>query len=115
MREPMVGSGIPTVRPRDVKERLDRGDPIFLLDVREADEVETASIAGATVIPSGDVLRRSGEIPKDKDVIIFCHSGGRSMMAVYQLMRKGFTRVSNMAGGIDAWSVEVDPSLPRYE
>ena len=107
--------GVQSVSPRDVKARLDRGDPIFLVDVRELDEVEIASIKGAHVIPSGEVLMRASEIPKDKDVILFCHGGARSMMAAYQLKRKGWNRVANMAGGIEAWSLEVDPSVPRYE
>jgi rhodanese-related sulfurtransferase len=103
------------VTPRELKERLDRGDPIFLLDVREPDEVEMASIGGAHVIPSGQILMRAAEVPKDKDVVIFCHIGARSMMAAYQLKRKGWTRVANMTGGIEAWSLEVDSSVPRYE
>jgi len=107
--------GVPSVKAREVKERLDGGDPIFLLDVREADEVATASIVGAHVIPLGEVMRRAGEIPKDRDVVVFCHMGGRSAMAVWQLKRKGWTRVANMEGGIEAWSLEVDPSVARYE
>jgi len=107
--------GVPSVKAREVKERLDHGEAIFLLDVREADEVETASIAGAHVIPLAAVMRRAAEIPKDRDVVVFCHMGGRSAMAVWQLKRKGWTRVANMEGGIEAWSLEVDPSVPRYE
>lgn len=111
----MENLGVPSVKARDVRARLDNGDPVFLLDVREADEVATASIKGAHVIPLGEVVRRSAEIPKDRDVVVFCHMGGRSAMAVWQLKRKGWTRVANMEGGIEAWSLEVDPSVPRYE
>jgi adenylyltransferase/sulfurtransferase len=101
--------------PRDVKAKLDRKDDFVLLDVREPYEVEMASIPGAVVIPSDDVPARAVELPKDKEVVVFCHHGGRAAMAAFILKRKGFGKVAVMAGGIDAWSLQVDPSVPRYE
>jgi adenylyltransferase/sulfurtransferase len=107
--------GIEEVAPAEVKARLDKGDGIVLLDVREDDEVAMASLNGALHIPLGDVPYRLAEIPKEKDLIVFCHHGNRSLMGAYQLKRKGFPRVFSMAGGIDLWSQQVDPDVPQYE
>lgn len=81
---------------------LDRDD-IFLLDVREPSEHETAHIAGNTLIPTGSVADRLAEIPTDKEVIVYCHSGARSARITAYLEQQGFTNVHNMLGGIVAW------------
>lgn len=111
----MHQGGVAGLSPKDVKAKLDRGDQVVLLDVREPYEVEMAHIEGAVVIPSDDVAARALELPKDKELVVFCHHGGRAIMAAFVLKRKGFTKVAVMAGGIDAWSIQVDPAVPRYE
>ena len=107
--------GAPELSPTDVKARLDRKDGTMLLDIREYDELAMAAIDGAVHIPMGEVGVRMKEIPKDRDVIVICHYGGRSAMVTMQLRSRGYTRVWNMSGGIDEWSLRVDSSVPQYE
>ncbi len=92
------------------------GEDPFLLDVRGADERETAVIEGAHWIPLDELEARIGElIPvKDAPLVVHCHHGGRSEKAVRLLLERGFSRVENLDGGIEAWSLTVDPSVPRY-
>jgi adenylyltransferase/sulfurtransferase len=111
----VTGLSVDAISPLEVKKKLDAGENLFLLDVREPWEVEMASIAGAKVIPTYELAQRVQEIPKDREVIVICHVGARSMMSAYYLRRLGYTKVKNMAGGIDLWSDEVDPSVPKYE
>ena len=77
-------------------------------------ELDIASIDGALHIPMGEIPGRINEIPRDRDVIVFCHSGVRSVSVTHYLQGEGYTRVHNMLGGIDAWSLQVDPTVPRY-
>lgn len=98
-----------------VKKMLDGGEKFTLLDVREADEVQTAKIAGSTHIPMRDVPGRAGELAKDGRIVVHCHHGGRSLRVTNFLRQQGFTQVQNLSGGIDAWSLQVDPTVPRYE
>ena len=107
--------GVEEILPAEAKAMVDRKDGTLLLDVREHDEVAVASIDGALHIPMNEVGPRLGELPKDKDIVVFCHGGGRSLMVAVQLKRRGFARVFNMAGGIDGWSQTVDPNVPQYE
>jgi len=100
-----------------LKARLDRRDPVWILDVREPREFEICRIPGSTLIPLGDLPKRLVEIPQGPgapDVIVHCKMGGRSAKAVALLKEKGFTRVSNLGGGILAWIDRVDPTLPKY-
>lgn len=85
-----------------------------LLDVREDDEVAYASIPGSTHIPMRDVRRRTSEIPGDAPVVVVCHVGARSEYVARALLATGHPEVYNLAGGIDAYSREVDPTIPRY-
>ena len=86
-----------------------------LLDVREPHEVDFCSIPGAIQIPLREVRDRALEELNPKDsLLIYCHHGGRSLMAAQLLDRMGFELIANMEGGIDAWSVEIDTSIPRY-
>jgi adenylyltransferase/sulfurtransferase len=96
----------------DLKQRLDAGQ-VFLLDVREPQEFQIARIAGSTLIPLGDLSKRIGEVPSDRDVIIHCKSGVRSAKAVRIFQEHGRT-AQNLKGGILAWIDRVDPSLARY-
>ncbi len=106
-------SGI-ELTPDEVKRRIDAGWTPWLLDVREPWEYSTAQIAGATLIPLGDLAQRAHEVPRDADVVVYCHHGMRSAHAVSMLRLAGWPRVFNLSGGIDRWSVETDRSVPRY-
>ena len=99
-----------------VKNMLDANEPFLLLDCREPGEYATASIAGSTLIPMKEIQARVGEITDKKDsrIVVHCHHGGRSLRVTQWLRSQGFSQVQNMAGGIDAWSLQVDPSVPRY-
>jgi adenylyltransferase/sulfurtransferase len=89
-------------------------NPPMLIDVREADEHAICRIEGARLIPMNTVPARLAEIPQDVPVLVQCHHGGRSMKVTQFLRGKGYARVSNVKGGIDAWSLKVDPKVPRY-
>jgi adenylyltransferase/sulfurtransferase len=99
----------------ELKQRLDNGDNIQIIDVREPNEYEIAQIPNSKLIPLGQVLNRMNEIDADRETVVHCKMGGRSAKAIDALQRSGFTgRLSNLAGGITAWSNEVDPSVPKY-
>ncbi len=101
--------------PREVAERLrQHPETVVLLDVREPDERETARIEPSVHIPMREVPDRLAEVPRDRDVVVYCHGGGRSAMIAGYLEGQGYERVANLHGGIDAWSRTVDPKVPRY-
>jgi adenylyltransferase/sulfurtransferase len=104
------------VSAADVEALRARGERFLLLDVRDPEEFAKASIPGATLLPLGQLEARLAELAdwKDRRIIVHCHHGPRSGRACGILMRAGFTDVTNLAGGIDAWSLTVDPSVPRY-
>lgn len=86
----------------------------LLLDVREPWEHDKARIAGSQLVPMGQIQARLGELDDEKEVVAICHHGGRSMQVATFLAKSGFSKVHNLAGGIDAWSRTVDPSIPTY-
>jgi rhodanese-related sulfurtransferase len=86
----------------------------LLLDVRENWEYATCHIAGSTQIPMSLVPIRVGEIDDDQDIVCICHHGARSMQVAAFLERNGFSKISNLTGGIHAWALQVDPSMPKY-
>jgi rhodanese-related sulfurtransferase len=90
-----------------------RAKPL-LLDVREPWEHEKARIEGSQLVPMGEIPARLGELDPDREVITICHHGGRSMQVALFLEKGGFAKVHNLAGGVDAWSRTVDPSVPVY-
>lgn len=98
----------------DVKEKIDRGDDIVLLDVREAWEQEIANLEDALAIPINDIPDRLDELDPSKEIIVYCHVGERSAEVGVYLMNEGFTHVSDMTGGIRAWALEIDPEIPSY-
>jgi rhodanese-related sulfurtransferase len=100
-----------------VKQMLEAGEKFVLLDCREADEVATAKIAGSLHIPMREIPSRLAELQPHQGgrLVVHCHHGGRSQRVTHYLRQQGFTQVQNMSGGIDDWSLQVDPSVPRYE
>src|SRR5258705_2284518 len=105
---------IGVIDPAALKARLDRGDRIFILDVREAYEIFLAPFPGANHIPMGDIPSRLTELDPDQETVVVCHHGIRSAQVAMYLAQLGFERVSNLSGGIDLWSATVDPAVPRY-
>ena len=105
---------IPEISVQELKQRLDGAEPPLLVDVREQHEYEIARIEGAQLIPLGELPDRVEELRADRAIVIHCHSGMRSAHAVQFLHQAGFKNVANLAGGIDAWSDEIDPSVPKY-
>ncbi len=102
--------------PAELKARLDRGDRLTLVDVREPFEWEIGNLApqGARLIPLGELAERFGEIAPGEEIVLHCRSGGRSAKALEFLRGRGYERLHNLVGGILRWSDEVDPSIPKY-
>ena len=96
-----------------LKDSLEKGEELFLLDVREPFEYEIANLNGL-LIPLGELPARFDELDKKREIVVYCHHGNRSRYATEFLLNQGFPSVRNLAGGIDAWSTEIDPKLPRY-
>jgi adenylyltransferase/sulfurtransferase len=106
-------TNIPEIQPDELKRRLDRGDDIFVLDVREPHEYQICNIGGY-LLPLGDLPKRVDELDRNREIVVHCKMGGRSAKAVDFLRQAGFQKVVNLAGGITAWSDKVDPSVPKY-
>ena len=99
----------------DLKKRMDAGEDIQLIDVRQPEEWAFAKIEGAKLIPLGEIMNRMGEIDETRETVIHCKAGMRSAQAVQALQRAGFKGdLKNLKGGITAWSNEVDPKVPKY-
>ena len=104
---------VPEIEPRALKQRLDSGDDVFILDVREPHEYQICNLNGY-LIPLGELHKRVNELDSAREIVAHCRSGKRSADAVDFLRKAGFRKVWNLKGGILAWSDQVDPSLPRY-
>ena len=102
------------ILPEQLNERLSRGERPVILDVREPEEIAIARLPTAIHIPMGEIPSRVGELDPEAETIVVCHHGIRSAQVAIYLARLGFERVSNLTGGIDLWSLKVDPALPRY-
>ena len=113
VNERPVQNGIPQITPKELKQKLDANDGVFVLDVREPHEYQIANL-GAKLIPLGDLPARTGELDKNAEIVIHCKSGGRSQRASEFLAQNGFKNVSNLAGGILAWSNDIDPTIAKY-
>ncbi len=111
--ERKMTNGIPQMTVQELKQRRDAGEEIFVLDVREPFEYQIAQMGG-TLIPLNDVPQRLGEIPRDREVVVQCKSGGRSQRAAEFLQQSGYTNVKNLAGGILAWADQIDPKVAKY-
>jgi molybdopterin/thiamine biosynthesis adenylyltransferase/rhodanese-related sulfurtransferase len=112
-QEKNLKNGIPQLTVRELKARRDAGEDVFLLDVREPYEVQIAQIGGK-LIPQNDVPQRLAEIPRDREIVVHCRSGARSQRIAEFLKQSGYTQVANLAGGILAWSDEIDPKVQKY-
>ncbi|TXK16429.1 rhodanese [Homoserinibacter sp. GY 40078] len=93
---------------------LERGDDVQLIDVRETWEAEIVALPGAMILPLGRLPELTDAIDPDRPIVAYCHHGIRSAQAAGYLMQHGFDDVRHLAGGIDAWTDDVDPTLPRY-
>ena len=110
-------SGVPELTPTEFTKRwpaplADAG--VVLLDVREPVEIEMAAVQTALHIPMRDVPSRLTELDRGSPIVVMCHTGRRSLMVAQYLVGNGFSQVFNLRGGIDAWSTEIDPQVPRY-
>jgi rhodanese-related sulfurtransferase len=104
------------ISPSALAQALASGEAVRLLDVRQPWESQLASLPGSMLIPLNELPQRAGEIRLDTEstLVVYCHHGIRSLSAADYLQRLGHPHVRSLAGGIDAWSCEIDPSLPRY-
>ncbi|HXZ19146.1 MAG TPA: molybdopterin-synthase adenylyltransferase MoeB [Candidatus Acidoferrales bacterium] len=111
--EPAPTVSVPEITPKELKARLDRGDDLFILDVREPHEYQICQLGGY-LIPLGDLPRRVSELDSSREIVAHCRSGKRSADAVAFLREAGFRKIWNLRGGILAWSDDVDPRVPKY-
>jgi molybdopterin/thiamine biosynthesis adenylyltransferase/rhodanese-related sulfurtransferase len=112
-QEASVKNGIPQLSVKELKKRIDAGEEVFILDVREPYEYQIANIGG-TLIPQNGVPQRLAEIDRDREIVVQCRSGARSQRIAEFLKQSGYPRVVNLAGGILAWSDEIDPKVQKY-
>jgi sulfur-carrier protein adenylyltransferase/sulfurtransferase len=105
---------IPEISPHELKRKMDAGEPFELIDVREPFEYEIARIDGAKLIPLGEITERLDELNSEQLIVVHCHSGMRSAQAARLLQERGFSNVYNLEGGIDRWSDQIDPNVPKY-
>lgn len=105
---------VPEVTARDLAAEMQGDQPPQIIDVRERNEFDYCRLPAAELKPLGQIRAWAAELDREANLVLMCHSGMRSAQAVMFLRSQGFTRVRNLRGGIDAWSVQVDPSVPRY-
>jgi len=101
---------------RNVKTKLDAGEPLVLLDCRERNEYDFVRLDSARLVPMSELAERVGELDsiRDVEIVVYCHHGVRSRQVANWLRGQGFTQVQSLAGGIDRWALEIDATLPRY-
>ena len=102
------------ITPKELKTRLDKGDKLILMDVREPWEFALAKLDGSVLIPLATLPQSLDKLDRQAEIIAYCHHGMRSADATGLLLQQGFSNVKNLIGGIDAWSAQIDPSVPRY-
>jgi adenylyltransferase/sulfurtransferase len=107
-------SSVPELSVREIKTRIDQGESLLVIDVREPHELLISRINGAVSIPMSEMDNRWQEIPRDQPVVLMCRSGVRSANLLMQLQDLGYTNLFNMVGGINVWATEIDPTLPLY-
>ena len=111
--EAPVDTGVPEIQVEELKRRMDAGEDVFVLDVREPHEYQICNIGGH-LIPLGDLPNRIHELDSSREIVAHCRSGTRSAKAVNFLRQAGFRKVHNLSGGILAWADRVDPKMPKY-
>ncbi len=99
---------------KELAERIKSGTAPIIIDVREPDEYRYARIPGAVLKPLGGITQWAQELDKEQEYVLQCHTGSRSWQAAHLLERMGFKKIANLEGGIEAWSMYVDPNVPRY-
>jgi len=103
------------ITPSELKTRMDAGDDVQLIDVRQPEEFAFAKIEGSRLIPLGEIMGRMTELDQSREAVIMCKMGGRSAQAIFALQQAGYSgSLKNLAGGITAWSNDVDPQVPKY-
>jgi adenylyltransferase/sulfurtransferase len=104
------------IEPQIVNRRLQNGEDLLLVDCREADEHSAAHIPQARLVPMSQFSQRVGELEehRQRPIVVHCHHGGRSLRVTKWLREQGFVQAQSMAGGIDRWAIEIDPTMPRY-
>jgi rhodanese-related sulfurtransferase len=105
---------VDSIAPGELRQRLDAGEELVLLDVRESDELALCRIEGSLWIPMGEIARRHVELDPQRTTVCICHHGVRSARVAGALAHLGFSRALNLSGGIDRWAEEIDPSMRRY-
>ena len=110
----MQPAAIREATPAEIYRRLQAGEDLLLVDVREPDEIAIAALPDALICPLSRAAGWIDSLPKDQPLIIFCHHGIRSLRVAQALAERGHTNLTNMTGGIDLWSAQVDPAVPRY-
>jgi adenylyltransferase/sulfurtransferase len=110
---PAEAGRVPEIQVEELKRKLDAGEDVFVLDVREPHEVAICGLGGH-LIPLGDVPKRANELDSSREMVVYCRSGVRSAKAVAFLRQAGFRKVRNLAGGILSWADRIDRSMPKY-
>ncbi len=106
---------VPQIHPTELKQMLDAGAPVLLVDVRQPEEHAYCALPGSVLIPLGELHARTSEVdPGEALVVVYCHHGVRSMSGAAILRQASLPNVASLAGGIDLWSLTVDPTVPRY-
>lgn len=106
---------LPEITVSDLKDKLDSGEHLYLLDVREPAEFAICHLPGSQLLPLGAIPRQVTEIATDKPVVVICHHGFRSAQAIqYLTQRFGYTNLLNLKGGLHAWATQIDPTMPVY-
>ncbi|MDQ1772631.1 hypothetical protein GQR60_19665 [Labilibaculum sp. A4] len=100
--------------PLELAQEMEKRQDLLMLDVREHTEIQICHLKDAMHVPMGQIPNKLEDLPKNKDLVVFCHMGVRSKQVMNYLRKNGFSRVFNLKGGIDRWSVEVDPKVQRY-
>ncbi len=103
-----------SITPRELKQRLERGDALTLLDVRERGEHALCALPGDVNIPMGELPARLQELDREAETVVYCHHGIRSAHVIVHLQAQGFAKLVNLRGGIEAWARDVDPAMRRY-
>ncbi len=102
------------ISPKELKQRQERNEELFILDVREPWERQTASIADSRHIPMADLPAHLQELDPEQHIVVYCHLGVRSLSVTAWLRKQGYEKVQSMSGGIERWSLEIDPGISRY-